>query len=95
MTWRGPRQQGTSAQRGYGSEHTKARAKAAAKHKATDPCARCGKPLGPMGPGLHYDHNATRTGYLGFSHARCNVRAGAKVGRARQGRRTKTTPIRW
>ncbi|MDP9459611.1 MAG: hypothetical protein M3Q22_04920 [Actinomycetota bacterium] len=45
-----------------------------------------------MGPWLHYDHNRTRTGYLGFAHGaacpycrkRCNVVAGAKEGRRRQ-----------
>ena len=37
-----------------------------------------------MGRWLHYDHNRTRDGYLGFAHARCNVKAGAREGRARQ-----------
>ena len=32
-----------------------------------------------MGPWLHYDHAEDGT-YLGFSHARCNVRAGAIKG---------------
>lgn len=70
--------------RGYGPEHRKARAQAALAHRPTDPCARCRKPLGPMGPRLHYDHNGQRNGYLGFSHAACNRRAGAKVGNRRQ-----------
>jgi hypothetical protein len=29
---------------------------------------------------LHYDHNEARTGYLGFSHGRCNMLAGARRG---------------
>jgi hypothetical protein len=29
---------------------------------------------------LHFDHAEDRTVYLGFSHARCNVKAGAKKG---------------
>ena len=30
---------------------------------------------------LHYDHNDTNTGYLGFSHGNpCNLRAGASKG---------------
>jgi predicted nucleic acid-binding Zn ribbon protein len=70
--------------RKYGTAHAKARAAAAARHQPTDLCVRCGHPLGPMGPGLHYDHNRTGDGYLGFSHARCNVRAGAREGRRRQ-----------
>lgn len=77
--------------RGYGSDHAKARKAAAATHQPTDPCTRCGKPLGPMGPWLHYDHNAQRTGYLGFAHSSCNRQAGAKEGRARQA----STRLRW
>ena len=85
MTWRGPRTGSTNTTaRGYGSAHIKARAMAAAKHQPTDPCVRCGKALGPMGPWLHYDHNAARTAYLGFAHASCNRRAGARVGQKRQ-----------
>lgn len=74
----------TNTERGYGTEHQAARAAAALTHQPTDPCARCRRPLGPMGEWLHYDHNAQRTGYLGFSHARCNRRAGAREGRRRQ-----------
>ena len=70
--------------RGTGHEHRKARAQWAQHHDPSHPCVRCGRPLGPMGPWLHLDHNRTRDGYLGFSHARCNVRAGAREGRARQ-----------
>ncbi len=33
--------------------HQKARKTWAARHRPTDPCARCGQPLGPMGPWLH------------------------------------------
>lgn len=74
----------SSTQRGYGADHKKARAAAAQDHKPSDLCARCHKPLGPMSPALHYDHNGARTGYLGFSHARCNSRAGSREGRRRQ-----------
>lgn len=66
--------------RGYGNEHRKARLAAAVLHWESDPCARCGESLGPMGSNLHYDHNEDRTGYLGFSHAACNVRDGARRG---------------
>lgn len=70
--------------RGYGAAHMRARKQAAARHQPTDPCARCGKPLGAMGRNLHYDHNAERTGYLGFSHATCNRKAGAQAGNRKQ-----------
>ena len=83
---------------GYGSSHIKARKAAAAIHRPTDPCSRCGHPLGPMGPWLHLDHTTDRTGYLGFAHGsrpcptcrtRCNITAGAREGNRRQ-RATRT-----
>jgi hypothetical protein len=45
-------------------------------------CARCGRQVYP-GERWHLDHAEDRQGYLGpvpVSHARCNVRAGAKKG---------------
>lgn len=83
---------GSSAARGYGIEHVRARKAAAARHQAMDPCVRCGRPLGPMGSWLHYDHNDDRTGYLGFAHARCNRREGARQGRRAQVLRASRTP---
>lgn len=67
----------------YDATHQRARAAAARKHKPTDLCARCGEELGPMGPYLHYDHDE-HGGYLGFSHAECNLHAGAVKGNQRQ-----------
>lgn len=75
----------------YGPAHTKARADAARHHHPDDPCTRCGHPLGPMGPGLHYDHTDDGQAYAGFAHATCNVRAGARAGRARQ----QVTQLEW
>lgn len=72
--WNRPK--ASSAARGYGGLHRRLRREAAARHRASDPCARCGWPLGPMNRTLHYDH-AEHGGYLGFSHARCNTRAGS------------------
>jgi hypothetical protein len=63
----------------YDRVHQRARTDAARRHHPGDPCVRCGYPLGPMGPHLHYDHAETG-GYLGFAHARCNLRAGASKG---------------
>jgi hypothetical protein len=87
MPWSNARPRSAS----YGTAHVKARREAAARHHPEDPCTRCGHPLGPMGRWLHYDHSADRTHYLGFAHARCNVRAGARAGRARQN----VTNLRW
>lgn len=64
----------------YDHRHALARKAAAARHKPTDPCVRCGRPLGPMGPGLHYDHTDDGTSYLGFAHGSCNRRAGSRKG---------------
>ena len=83
----------------YGAAHAKARKAAAAQHDPSDPCTRCGHPLGPMGRWLHYDHAPDRQSYLGFAHGapcpwcgkRCNQVAGAKAGRARQ----TTSRLRW
>lgn len=83
----------------YGTAHIKARAEAAKLHHPDDPCVRCGHPLGPMRPGLHYDHNHSGDGYLGFSHGDpcpwcgrpCNLTAAAIEGRRRQ----QTTTLRW
>jgi hypothetical protein len=91
MTWSAPKQ--STKARGYGPAHRKARAAAALRHSPSDPCARCGRPLGPMGPWLHWDHTDTRAGYLGFSHKRCNIRAGAKRGARTRNRRAKLRKI--
>jgi len=76
----------------YGADHARARRAAAAAHQPTDPCTRCGHPLGPMGRWLHLDHSDDRRSYLGFAHGapcpwcrkRCNQSAGAREGRRRQ-----------
>jgi hypothetical protein len=36
------------------------------------------------GQELHLDHNDDRTGWIGFRHAKCNLRAAAKKARAKQ-----------
>jgi hypothetical protein len=78
---------------GHGHEHTKARKLWAAQHHPADPCYRCGHPLGPMGPGLHLDHDDhDKRIYRGFSHGspcptcgvRCNLSAAGRLGRTRQ-----------
>jgi hypothetical protein len=70
----------------HGNTHAKARARAFAALPECSPCARCGRPMHKQDKdrhgksALHYDHNDTNTGYLGFSHATCNRRAGASKG---------------
>ena len=67
---------------GWGNQHQKLR-KALLPQAYGTPCVRCGHVMLP-GQELHLDHNDTRTGYLGFAHARCNVRAAARKARAIQ-----------
>lgn len=80
MTW--ARVTTSSTARGYGAAHRKLRAALLPQAYGT-PCSRCGRPM-LKGQALHLDHNDARTGYAGFSHARCNVRAGARKARATQ-----------
>ncbi len=79
----------------YDSQHRKARAAAAQHHHPDHSCTRCHEPLGPMSPRLHYDHNADGTGYLGFAHARCNIKAGSAEGNRRQRDPAATNARRW
>ena len=78
----------TTAERGYGWQHQQTRKEWAARHQPMDPCVRCGEPLGAMGPDLHLDHNAQRTGYAGLAHAACNRSAGVRAANAKRGRQT-------
>jgi len=84
----------------HGNTHAKARAQAFAALPEWSTCARCHHPMwkhekakpdrrGIVKSALHYDHNDTNTGYLGFSHGtvpcptcgqRCNVKAGQRKG---------------
>ena len=77
MTW--PKTTTSSTTRGYGARHRKLRA-ALLPQAYGQPCVRCGHVMLP-GQVLHLDHNDQRTGYYGFSHAACNLRAAAKKAR--------------
>lgn len=91
----------------HGSSHATARKQWALRHHEDDPCVRCGHALGPMGPWLHLDHDDyDKTRYRGFAHGsapcpvckkRCNLRAAALLGNARQKReRTNVaSTLRW
>ena len=68
---------GATTRGGWGNHHQRRRAAIAPlvnAGKAT--CARCHEPI-HAGEEWHLDHNDTRDGYLGVSHATCNLRDGA------------------
>ena len=98
MPWATPKAPGGTTRGGWGNQHQKLRKRLLPSAYGT-PCARCGLPMLP-GQKLHLDHNDDRTGWIGFSHAACNVRAAAKKARAIQlyGKRprpTATDAHRW
>ena len=65
----------TTTKRGYGWAHQRARARWARIVELGEAyCARCRRPIWPGEP-WHLDHTSHRAGYLGPSHARCNVTA--------------------
>lgn len=76
------RYQASKEARGYGYyTHVKPRKKAFAALPEISPCCRCGLPMWKYQTdqygksALHFDHNDTRDGHLGFSHQVCNDRA--------------------
>lgn len=72
--------------------HRLARAAMLKAYTPGDPCCLCGAPMYPPTSELHADHNPAG-GYRGLAHARCNVRDGARRGRARQDERS--SPLQW
>jgi hypothetical protein len=90
--WAKPRAKTTA--RGYSAAHQRLR-RALLPSAYGTPCVRCGEPM-LKGQALHLDHNSQRDGYLGFAHAKCNIKAAAKKARAKQlyGSRP-TTAHRW
>jgi hypothetical protein len=67
-----------TVQRGYGIEHKRLRARLLATYQPTDPCARCGWPLGPDRDQVQLGHRDGQVGYNGLEHRRCNVAAANK-----------------
>src|SRR5262245_11836424 len=68
---------GETTARGYGHRHQIMRKRVARSVRAgTAVCARCGLGIAP-GSEWHLDHTDDRSGYLGPSHAECNLRAAA------------------
>lgn len=95
------RWQGTTAERGYGHEHKKERARRLALYRPGQPCAHGGEPMNyPLpvlvrdaygarlvSPWLHLPHTADRSGYLpGLSCARHNLADGARRKNRKQAR---------
>lgn len=79
----------TTAQRGYGFDHQRARQLWGAVVQAGGvDCSRCGRPIVPGEP-WDLDHSEDRSRYNGPAHRRCNRRAGAlkKAALARRRRR--------
>ena len=73
-----PRSTASTTSRGYGTAHQ-------AERRRWEPlveagvavCVRCGVPIAP-GTGWHLDHRDDKLGYLGVSHASCNLKAAGK-----------------
>lgn len=66
-------------QKDYGPKHQAERLARLREFTPGDPCARCGDPMtGPLST-IHLDHTDDRTGYLGLSHAACNLGAAGRV----------------
>lgn len=80
--------EGSTAARGYGTEHQRIRNATLASAYGTA-CARCGQVM-VEGQALDLDHNDTRDGYRGFSHRGCNRAAGARKGNANRRRKLMT-----
>jgi hypothetical protein len=58
------------------------------------PCARCGQ-LIPIGAPWHLDHSDDGRGWLGPSHAYCNLKAGGKLGNARLREKKALERLQW
>jgi hypothetical protein len=80
----------SSTARGYGTAHMKARGELLARFTPGDPCCLCHRPMWTA-KGLHADHIPGTDQYRGLAHPRCNIRDGARRGRARQ----TATRLRW
>jgi hypothetical protein len=71
----------------YTSEQKQVRRALLAVYDPADPCARCGRPLGPVPQLLDLGHTDDRAGYSGLEHRRCNRAAGARLGNTRRRQR--------
>lgn len=97
----------TTTERGYGADHRAARRRMEPLVRSgAAVCVRCGRSIvdGKIVQRLKSggvrlvsswvpDHNASRTGYLGPAHARCNASAAAQVGNRSAKRKGRRRPI--
>lgn len=68
----------------YDSKHQAVRRAMLAVSSPSDPCARCGRPLGPDPRRIDLGHRDDGAGWAGLEHSRCNRQAGARLGNARR-----------
>jgi hypothetical protein len=68
----------------YDGEHEAVRRALLAVYQPSDPCRRCGRPLGPNPARIDLGHRDDGAGWSGLEHARCNRQAGARLGHARR-----------
>ena len=66
----------------YGREHAAVRRGLLAAYEPTDPCWRCGFPLGPDPSRIDCGHRDDGPGWAGLEHAKCSRAAGARKGNA-------------
>ena len=81
------RYQGSTTQRGYGSQHQALRSRLLAQWKPGQPCARCGQPMwhrwmldstGRKVSAIDLGHADDRSRYTGLEHRACNRRDGQR-----------------
>ena len=77
------RARGTRQERGYDRAHERERKRwARILERRTVPCARCSAPVNGA-DAWHLDHTDDRAGWLGPSHATCNLSAAGRASHAR------------
>lgn len=62
----------STSERGYGLAHQVRRRAELARYSPSDPCPRCGRPLGADRAALDLGHGPNQVGYSGLEHASCN-----------------------
>ena len=95
MTPRRRKPPGATTRGGWGHDHQRRRAAIAPHVNAGNAtCCRCHEPI-HAGEEWHLDHTDSRDGYLGVSHAYCNLRDGANKTNERRHVTTVERPYRW
>jgi hypothetical protein len=68
----------------YRGQHRSIRRALLSVYAPSDPCWRCGRPLGPDPSKIDLGHRDDRAGYAGLECVRCNRSAGARLGAAQR-----------